>query len=121
MFRLSPKKINQLFWEYTKGSQSANGNRNYNKMVDQIMELSTTYAMIPGETKQNKRKKNQTSEPEEPFLFGRKILKIDKAPSNQPETVSKLFDFNPSSNLNNNFPSMVENSFLDANPQKPKR
>ena len=90
MFRLSPRKINQLFWEYTKGSQSASINRNYNQMVDQIMELSTTYAMIPGETKQNhKRKKNLISEPEEarleePFLFGRKILKIDKAPSNQP-------------------------------------
>ena len=57
MFRLSPRAINLKFSEYTKDSQTGGGNKNYNRMVDQVMELSTTYAMIPGDSKENKKRR----------------------------------------------------------------
>jgi hypothetical protein len=60
MFKLSPREINLSYSRYTKNCQQSTRSKNYNHLVDQIMELSTTYAMIPGEVRENKRVKKDT-------------------------------------------------------------
>lgn len=52
MFNLSPRDINTLFTNYAKDCQQNPLSKNYNTMVDRILQLSTTYSMMPGEVKQ---------------------------------------------------------------------
>ena len=56
-------------------------------MVDQIMDLSTTYSMIPGEIKESKKKKTASRDqeilsPDYPNMstMGRKMIKMDEIP-----------------------------------------
>jgi hypothetical protein len=62
MFRLSPRTINEVYAQYTRNCQKVSTTKNYNKMVDQIMELSTTYSMIPGDSRDPKKKRNGMAE-----------------------------------------------------------
>lgn len=86
MFKLSPRAVNQLYSTYSRNCQQTCEPKNYNKMVDQIMELSTSYSMIPaGEPKEAKRKRpNPASLPQEPSnheqvnIFGRKVVKVNE-------------------------------------------
>jgi len=56
MFKLSPRVINTLYSQFTRDCQQIEQIKNYNRMVDNILELSTTYSMIPGESKVSKKR-----------------------------------------------------------------
>lgn len=60
IFRISPRAINTLYSQFSKDCQKNNSAKNYNCMVDRILELSTTYSMMPGDSKQGKSKKKRT-------------------------------------------------------------
>ena len=63
MFTLSPRRVNRLYSEMSRDCQQRPHAKDYNHMVDQILELSTTYSMIPAEHKaQEKGKKRARRE-----------------------------------------------------------
>lgn len=46
MFTITPREINQIYGRYSKGSQEIETKKDYNDMVDKIMDLSATYSMM---------------------------------------------------------------------------
>jgi hypothetical protein len=72
LFKLSPRAINTIFRNYSRDCLKVVHSKNYNCMVDRILELSTTYSMIPGEVKH---KKKPQPEIYEESSSGRKMIK----------------------------------------------
>lgn len=64
MFKLSPREINSIYCRYTRNAQKPSASKDFNTMVDKILELSTTYSMMAGEGKQTKKNLPQISEEE---------------------------------------------------------
>jgi hypothetical protein len=76
IFNLSPRAINTIYNNYTRDCQKSSLSKNYNAMVDRILELSTTYSMMPGEVKQPKKGRlPEIVEEEEAGRNGRKAVK----------------------------------------------
>lgn len=59
--------------------------KNYNCMVDRILELSTTYSMIPAEAKHKKK----TPDIYEESSSGRKMVKKNHFPDGYASNISK--------------------------------
>lgn len=47
IFRLSPRALNAMYSAFTRDCQIVSPTKNYNRMVDSILQLSTTYSMMP--------------------------------------------------------------------------
>ena len=45
---MAPREINQLYSKYSRNCQEFSNKKDYNSLVDTIIELSTTYSIIPG-------------------------------------------------------------------------
>lgn len=65
-FNISPREINAIYNGYSKDCQVMEHKKNYNSIVDKILELSSTYTMMPAS-----KKKLQKGE------AGRKMVKLD--------------------------------------------
>lgn len=46
VFTITPREINQIYGQYSKGCQEIETKKDYNDMVDKIMDLSATYSMM---------------------------------------------------------------------------
>ena len=61
---ISPRELNRIYTNYSKNCQNRTQKKNYNEMVDNIIDLSITYSIIPA-------KKNENDS-------GRKRVKLDE-------------------------------------------
>lgn len=47
LFNISPRELNSIYSEFSRNSEKKVYKKDYNEMVDKILELSTTYSIMP--------------------------------------------------------------------------